>query len=252
MKDLMIHVERIVRPVRAFAPRKLRMRRELLGHLEQALEEERSQNPDESKAIERAKGRLGEPAELARQLQQAVPLVERLLMARVPISQKLERWEERAGTRIYGQSGPMTMGHKAALAFLAGAITGPPWYTPKVVRDVMTQTGSPAHVTLFFMGVMLGLWAMLAASFRMVMAAADPARPLWRRGVIAPAAILLVLQLAYWFFAAQAGADRLPTVKDVAVGMTINLALLACSLLLARRVAHLRQRYDEWLTLDLA
>src|SRR5689334_20531134 len=41
MKALMVHVERIVRPVRASARRKLRMRRELLVHLQSAVEQER-------------------------------------------------------------------------------------------------------------------------------------------------------------------------------------------------------------------
>ena len=49
-KDLMIYVERIVRPVRARQSRKLRMRRELLAHLEAALEEERCNRSDDAAA----------------------------------------------------------------------------------------------------------------------------------------------------------------------------------------------------------
>jgi hypothetical protein len=72
LKDMMVHVERIVRPVRAQPRRKLAMRRELLGHLQAALEEERAGGLEEGAAWEAAKKRLGEPAELTRELQKSV------------------------------------------------------------------------------------------------------------------------------------------------------------------------------------
>jgi len=85
MNELMQHVERIVRPVRAFQSRKLRMRRELLAHLESALEEERGKDGgDETAALERARARLGEGVELARQLQESVPRWERAVLSAVP------------------------------------------------------------------------------------------------------------------------------------------------------------------------
>ena len=55
MNELMIHVERIVRPVRAMQARKLKMRRELLAHLEWAVNEERAHVASETEAIKRAK-----------------------------------------------------------------------------------------------------------------------------------------------------------------------------------------------------
>jgi hypothetical protein len=94
MKDLMIHVEEIVRPIRAFERRKLRMRRELLAHLSSALEEETRQDP--AGALDRAKRRIGDPAALTRQFQQSVPEWERLLTAHLPMPALITRWEKRS------------------------------------------------------------------------------------------------------------------------------------------------------------
>lgn len=82
-KDLMIHVERIVRPVRADAS-KPRMRRELLAHLQEAFEEERARGLDEPAALAEAKRRLGDPDEITRQLQASVSRFERLSVTPFP------------------------------------------------------------------------------------------------------------------------------------------------------------------------
>lgn len=83
MKELMIHVERIVRPVRADWS-KLKMRRELLAHLQAAFEQERERGADEATAIAAAKRRLGDPAALTRQLQASVSRLERLAVTPFP------------------------------------------------------------------------------------------------------------------------------------------------------------------------
>src|SRR5258708_27741313 len=108
MKELMIHVEQIVRPVRAFAPRKLRMRQELLTHLQAAVEEERGRDADEIAALGRAKARLGDPAQMTQALQESVPWGERMMMARLPLPSVLERMEMR-GSRWWRLDWPMTM-----------------------------------------------------------------------------------------------------------------------------------------------
>jgi hypothetical protein len=252
MKELMTYVEGIVRPVRAFAPRKLRMRRELLGHLQDALLDEEQQHPEDgSTALDRARRRLGEPKELTEQLQQTVPVGERLLMTNLPLPKKLEQAEQGAARRLYGKCGPMTFGHQAALAFLAACCVAP-WYAPKSVRDSIQHTGTPAHLTLFFIGLMASLWVMLLVSSRMVRAAAEPTPRLWRPRVLKLAATLFALQIAYLFFVAAAAADRLPTVRDLVIGVVVIVPVLLSAILLARKVAHLRQQYDEWMTLDVS
>ena len=71
-------IERTVRPVQAGTPRKLKMREELLAHLESIYAEElaRTQNPDT--ALAAAAHRFGNPADLTRELQSTVPAHERL------------------------------------------------------------------------------------------------------------------------------------------------------------------------------
>jgi hypothetical protein len=72
-RGLMIVVERAVRPVRATVKRKRRMREELLGHLTAVFEEETQRLSDVEAALEHARRRFGDPAELTRELQRTVP-----------------------------------------------------------------------------------------------------------------------------------------------------------------------------------
>jgi hypothetical protein len=92
-RSLMIHVERIVRPVRATERRKLSMRRELLAHLTAALDEERTAGHADAAAFESAKLRLGAPADLTRSLQATVPFAERLFLAYLPLPARFARHE---------------------------------------------------------------------------------------------------------------------------------------------------------------
>ena len=72
MNELMVHVERCVRPIVASAVRKDRMREELLAHLTALVDEECKHTNDEQAALVRALERLGEPAALTRELQASV------------------------------------------------------------------------------------------------------------------------------------------------------------------------------------
>ena len=71
-------VERVVRPVRAGIAHKRKMREELLAHLAAIYDEEQAVLNDPAAALKAAAARLGDPAELARELQDAVPASERL------------------------------------------------------------------------------------------------------------------------------------------------------------------------------
>lgn len=78
LRQLKTIVERAVRPVRATVSRKRRMREELLAHLVTVFEDEAQRLGDEKAAIARAAERFGDPAELAGQLRQTVPRLDRL------------------------------------------------------------------------------------------------------------------------------------------------------------------------------
>jgi hypothetical protein len=78
MKELMIAVERAVRPVRASAGRKDRMREELLAHLTAMYEGELARPGEADAARDRVLRRFGNPPELMRELQGSVSWPERV------------------------------------------------------------------------------------------------------------------------------------------------------------------------------
>lgn len=82
MKALRIHVERAVRPLCASPLRKDRMREELLGHLSTIYAQECERLGEGPEALTRAQERFGDPAELSKALQEAVPWWERVSYSR--------------------------------------------------------------------------------------------------------------------------------------------------------------------------
>lgn len=75
--QLMTHVERAVRPIRAEESTKCRMREDLYAHLFQIYQEELHQRNDEAEAVMNSCKRLGEPAALASELERTVSPFER-------------------------------------------------------------------------------------------------------------------------------------------------------------------------------
>lgn len=73
MNELMIHVEKAVRPVRASLNRRLKMREELLAHLQGIYEEERQCLEDHDAAVRAAIERFGPAHDVSRKLQTSVP-----------------------------------------------------------------------------------------------------------------------------------------------------------------------------------
>jgi hypothetical protein len=72
MKEFVVHVERIVRPIQAIDDRKDRMREELFAHLMEAFEQERAKGADDAVAQSRALASLGDPSQLRSELQCSV------------------------------------------------------------------------------------------------------------------------------------------------------------------------------------
>jgi ATP-dependent Clp protease ATP-binding subunit ClpC len=83
--SLMKTVERAVRPLRISTPRKRKIREELFAHLSAIYEEELERAGNPKVALEAAINRFGEPDQLVRELQSALPFHERL-------SYFIERW----------------------------------------------------------------------------------------------------------------------------------------------------------------
>jgi ATP-dependent Clp protease ATP-binding subunit ClpC len=78
-------VERAVRPVRAGTLCKRKMREELLAHFAAIYDQEQARHNDSAAALAAAARRFGEPADLAMELQSALPAHERL-------NHFIERW----------------------------------------------------------------------------------------------------------------------------------------------------------------
>lgn len=112
MKQLKVHVERIVHSIRASARRKDKMREELLAHLTGTLEEEMAKGENEEAALERALRRFGDPDPLRQELQASVPVIERILF--VPLaftgqSRALSRrFSKRQDESVIGHAGRIT------------------------------------------------------------------------------------------------------------------------------------------------
>jgi hypothetical protein len=254
MKDLKIHVERIVRPVRARQSRKLRMRRELLSHLQAALAEETSRESDETTALENAKQRLGEPAELTRELQRSVPPIERVMQSRTP--DKWNGWEKRSG-RVLGLYDLAILGHWLIL-FGTGVIAVMliSMFSPHIPRQaritfLVDQIDHPGRARSVIVAacVIQMVWFYLGMRF-LTLAAAPPARFRWWR-VITKGMLTLVSQALLMMLIVTQIVRRSPTVTEMAQSLGISLILLGVALGVGRGVAVLREPYDEWLTLEL-
>lgn len=249
MNDLKSHVESIVRPVRATQARKLRMRRELLVHLESAHAEELARDPRD--AVARAARRLGDPAEISAQLQQSVPAFERLLLARIPTPRAYDNWESRASRRMLGTGRPMTMPH-TSLVIAAAAVL--PY---AACLTLALRAGHPSTylrhladhpiVTLlcnaFFLFSTLSLFFVAA---RLVTATAAGSRTL-------PHAAVTAALLTATLLVCVVGLVRRPLAPGDLIALLIVIAaLLAILHLTGRLLARLQHPYHEWLTLRLA
>lgn len=258
MKELMIHVEEIVRPVRAFAPRKLRMRRELFAHLQAALEEERGREGDQATALERAKARLGETAEVTRGLQESVRSFERMLMAKLPIPRVLERMET-GGGRWWRLDWPMTP-MQAAL-FVAGAAIFP-FLTliglatvlnidrQAAVRDLVEHR-LIAVLCLNVANIVL-VFTAATICMRFMIAIASLAKPLRSRATMGYAGAIILLPVVAMLVLLGCLNRRAATSNELLISMGVGLFLLMAQTLIARLVATMRRPYAEWLILEVA
>ena len=142
MKELMIAVERAVRPVHAGPVRKRRMRQELLAHLTGTFEEEQARGGDEPAALARALQRFGDPADLARDLQASVP--------------RSERWEDWVAGLFRQRPGEAGVRHGLRLAALAAGFVFVGLLFIPVVLVAAGRDWSDVRIGLAAMAVIAG------------------------------------------------------------------------------------------------
>lgn len=256
MKELMVHVERIVRPVRAIAGRKLRMRRELLGHLEAALEEERGGEGGETAALERAKARLGEVDELTRGLQASVPWIEQMLLGRVPLPQAVERLEKRSGW-WWKLNYPMTMTQASVMVAgatmlpflgLMGLVLGLNLNREEAVRLMVARPPAWAILNLGSIAVVVGLTMVCA---RWIVAVASGSGRLWTGPVAGYVLGIVILPAAAMGLMVGCLNGRVVTAGEVLWSLGVGAMVVVLQWGIGRIVRAMRRPYAEWLMLEV-
>ncbi len=145
-RELKIIVERAVRPVRATLARKRRMREELLAHLAAVFEEETARLGDQRAALDRARERFGDPAELSRQLQDAVPWWDR-------VGSFCEKMQLQPGESLWHLAGKQLLAMLMAYGMAALAVL------PVILaRGRPYEVGVKLQVVLVTAVVCSGLW----------------------------------------------------------------------------------------------
>ena len=147
--------------------------------------------------------------------------------------------------------GVMTLGHVSILMLLAGLLTGNPFYLSPV-RNMITHGIPLAHVTAFFLILLVGLQLNLLASGRFIFAAAGHDPQLNWFGNTRRAAAVVALQIGLACCITAAAVNRLPSAEQIVACAGTAVLLLVASALVARHVGKLRRAYDEWLGLDIS
>jgi hypothetical protein len=250
--ELMIHVERIVRPVRAMQSRKLRMRRELLAHLQAAYDEERAAGADEAIARDRASQRLGNPRELTQSLQQSVPWLERTLMMRVPGVSAVDRLEKHSEA-LWGLDRGATLLH-SGIVLLGGATLG--YFallfailvlSPKnLLASAIERPGAALLMNLFNIVAVIALSLSIT---HFMFAVTRRQRPRWHRLRMT---LIVLLPMLVMTVAVATVERRAPRLGEFAECISIGVGLLLWTFAVAEIVRRLRRPYDPWLTLDIA
>ncbi|HVT82403.1 MAG TPA: hypothetical protein VHM90_17305 [Phycisphaerae bacterium] len=253
-KQMMIHVERIVRPVRATEGRKLQMRRELLAHLHLALEEETTSAGSEENAWEAARVRLGDPAALTRAMQRSVPPLERILLAYLPLGARAHRLEKRMSESM-GMGG-MSMFQGAVFtfgtAFLTLAAVIPlALRVQEMHRDIMRQRLSDQLWQFQLGNFVCGLLLILFAGSCFAMAG-SAARGETTRRFLRRAAWSVVFLLAWQTVLITMAAGQALHWQDLAWAAASGVLLAPLLALLGRLTARVGHEYHDWLGLDIA
>jgi hypothetical protein len=250
---LMIHVERIVRPLRATSARKLRMRRELLAHLQSALDEERQRGADETAAAAAAFQRLGDPAELQRSLQCSVPRLERILLSRPPTSPRMDSWGERS-TRNLGMEG-MGLG-PSVIAGVGGTVLAYGTTALNMVYFILHYRG--ALEVAFGRGTTGVKWGMQACTLLTALAMlialqflgrrARHARLGWKDAALVAGEIATSIA---WMTAAILAIGASLTWQPLALSIVTAAVMLLALALLARWMRTVPRPHTEWLRLRI-
>jgi hypothetical protein len=246
MKELMIHVERIVRPLHASRARKLRMRQELLAHLQAAFDEEREHCPDETTAVVRATQRLGDPAQLAHQLQKSLPLIEGILYTKVPFHVGLDELE-----RFSPATGMLALIVESYLSLRTLVLAAPFLFSDTAHRFSNLLVDHPLRCLIgsLALGFIMLIWVCICIKFATTVALSVKA---WRLKRVIQCAFAIVGMLAIWTLAAAEIAGQTATISLVGRSVALSSILLLILTSIGRVFARIPRPYEKWLSLDIA
>jgi hypothetical protein len=107
-RELMVLVERVVRPLPLPLARRMRARRELLEHLQMTYDEELARDADAQAALVRVQDRFGDPQNLSLELQATI--------------RPWEFWQARSQVMLAQQPGTSTAWYALRMAFSVGLL----------------------------------------------------------------------------------------------------------------------------------
>ncbi|MFA6240472.1 MAG: permease prefix domain 1-containing protein [Candidatus Hydrogenedentales bacterium] len=271
MKALRVHVERIVRPIRASVPRKNKMREELLGHLMTAFAEESRAGVPEEQAVACAAQRLGDPGALRSDLQSSVPALER--MAHLPIPISAPELDDYAGVP------PVRFAARFTAAVLSLLVIGSPvlvavgltiYHT--VGRTVLRPRPFSLHAMLSAIPCVAAMVLMLGVALFVALLLFDAigGRRMVSRSSETPAVVKACLTMSLWvvaigLFLAMAiplgeymnrgGTQLAPSDLLAHIWKPLAWVWLAlpagCVLFMTPAMAFERRQYEDWGSLDI-
>jgi hypothetical protein len=252
MTAFMTLVERAVRPVAAGPRRKLRMREELLAHLEGVYADELARGADSAAAAAEAVRRFGDPAALTAELQQSVSFRDRL-DARL---HHLFGWHPGRSTASYAVR---TAGLMAALVVA--------WFALALVATQLRRPADPtvpsASQLVWLFGSLLAfappavfVLTALAVRVRASLFGAFGAARSWRRVVALAVVSGLVVPAAgagFYLAGVPDAAEILFALTPLSVGGAVVGYLLVPMLIiwLALKSGPTAIRQAEWAALDI-
>lgn len=239
--ELMITVERVVRPLRAAEETRFRLRNELLAHIQAIHAEELAAVDDASAALRRTIRRFGQPDDLRQELQHSLTW-----------SDRFTGWMSRCFLRQRGES-PVRFGGRAALLMLGYILL-----VPVVNLVPMLLTGQrPAGVPVELLGL-IGMLIMDAFVLGWLSAEIHDrcctlSRPIFRQ----PSVWLSALMAGAWVLGLGLSLQRVISVDShitthvvriwLLIGVGVTLGFVGILFLYARDW----QRRAPWEMLDL-
>ena len=252
-RRMRIHVERIVRPVRAVERRKDRMREELLAHATAAYLEERQGCSCDNEALAVVFSRLGETAEITRELQSGVTWAERILFTGRREPTRVKRWLIRKQSEsIWRYTARFTLFY--ALIFPLAAVAASWVLVPLLGRKHGGLTRLTANGPM-----LLWLYLLLVVFCLLIPVSIEAVhRAIWgpvrRYGVAVGICLLyIVAVLVVFFWIRWETLDRYFVISPDLWAFAVAAMVTPVNLIVSSRLVYLeRQRFHRWTSLEIA